>query len=118
MLDVIEREGLQEHARETGAELAGGLRTLMERYPLIGDVRGRGMILAIELVRDRTTLEPAPRHAGYIVERMRERGILLSTEGPLHTVIKMKPPLAFTRADAQRLVRELNETLREIAPAS
>jgi 4-aminobutyrate aminotransferase-like enzyme len=45
------------------------------------------------------------------------RGILLSTEGPLHTVIKMKPPLAFTRADAQRLVRELDETLREIAPA-
>jgi 4-aminobutyrate aminotransferase-like enzyme len=69
-------------------------------------------------VRDRTTLEPAPRHTAYVVERMRERGILLSTEGSLHTVIKMKPPLAFTREDAQRLVHELDETLREIAPAS
>jgi 4-aminobutyrate aminotransferase-like enzyme/Ser/Thr protein kinase RdoA (MazF antagonist)/murein DD-endopeptidase MepM/ murein hydrolase activator NlpD len=117
VLDVLQGEGLQEHARVTGAELAAGLRGLQERHALIGDVRGRGLLLAIELVRDRTTLEPAPRHAAYVVERMRERGILLSTEGPLHTVIKMKPPLAFTRADAQRLVRELDETLREIAPA-
>jgi 4-aminobutyrate aminotransferase-like enzyme/Ser/Thr protein kinase RdoA (MazF antagonist) len=118
VLDVLASEGLQEHARITGAELAAGLRGLQERHALIGDVRGRGLVLAIELVRDRATLEPAPRHAAYVVERMRERGILLSTEGPLHTVIKMKPPLAFTRADAQRLVRELDETLREIAPAS
>lgn len=118
VLDVLEGEGLQEHARVTGAELVAGLRGLQERHQLIGDVRGRGLVLAIELVRDRTTLEPAPRHAAYVVERMRERGILLSTEGPLHTVIKMKPPLAFTRADAQRLVRELDEALREIAPAS
>ena len=102
----------------TGEELAAGLRGLQERHALIGDVRGRGLVLAIELVKDRTTLEPAPRHATYIVERMRERGILLSTEGPLHTVIKMKPPLAFTRADGQRLVHELDETLREIAPAT
>ena len=89
----------------------------MDRHPLIGDVRGGGLILAIELVRDRATLDPAPRHAADVVERMRERGILLSTEGPLHTVIKMKPPLAFTRADAERLVRELDETLRELSPA-
>ncbi len=117
VLDVLQGEGLQEHARVTGAELVAGFRGLQERHALIGDVRGRGLVLAIELVRDRTTLEPAPRHAAYVVERMRERGILLSTEGPLHTVIKMKPPLAFTRADAQRLVRELDETLREITPA-
>ncbi len=118
VLDVLQGEGLQEHARVTGAELAAGLRGLQEQHPLIGDVRGRGLALAIELVRDRATLEPAPRHAAYVVERMRERGILLSTEGALHTVIKMKPPLAFTSADAQRLVRTLDETLREIAPAS
>jgi 4-aminobutyrate aminotransferase-like enzyme len=117
VLDVLQGEGLQEHARVTGAELVAGFRGLQERHALMGDVRGRGLVLAIELVRDRTTLEPAPRHAAYVVERMRERGILLSTEGPLHTVIKMKPPLAFTRADAQRLVRELDETLREITPA-
>jgi 4-aminobutyrate aminotransferase-like enzyme len=118
VLDVLESEGLQERARETGAELLAGLRGLMDRHTLIGDVRGRGLVLGIELVRDRATLEPASRHAAYIVERMRERGILLSTEGPLHTVIKMKPPLAFTGADARRLITELDETLREIDPAS
>jgi 4-aminobutyrate aminotransferase-like enzyme/Ser/Thr protein kinase RdoA (MazF antagonist) len=118
VLDVLESEGLQERARDTGAELLDGLRGLMDRYPLIGDVRGRGLVLGIELVRDRATLEPASRHAAYIVERMRERGILLSTEGPLHTVIKMKPPLAFTGADARRLVDALDETLRETEAAS
>jgi hypothetical protein len=118
VLDVLETEGLQERARETGVELLDSLRALMDRHALIGDVRGRGLILGIELVRDRSTLEPAPQHATYVVERMRERGILLSTEGPLHTVIKMKPPLAFTRSDARRLVSELDETLREIDPAS
>ena len=118
VLDVIEREGLQEHARETGTDLRAGLRALMDRHQLLGDVRGTGLILAIELVRDRATLEPAPRHAAYVVERMRERGILLSTEGPLHTVIKMKPPLAFTGTNAKRLVHELDETLLEIGPAT
>jgi 4-aminobutyrate aminotransferase-like enzyme/Ser/Thr protein kinase RdoA (MazF antagonist) len=113
VLDVLEGEGLQERARQVGVELTQGLRGLMERSPLIGDVRGRGLALAVELVRDRATLEPAPRHAAYVVERMRERGILLSTEGPLHTVIKMKPPMVFSGADAHRLVQELDETLRE-----
>ena len=113
VLDVLEDEGLQEHARVVGAHLADGLRGLMDRHELIGDVRGRGLFQAIELVRDRATLEPAPRHAAYVVERMKERGVLLSTEGPLHTVIKMKPPLVFNEGDAERLVQGLDAVLEE-----
>ena len=62
-----------------------------ERHALIGDVRGRGLFLGVELVRDREALTPAPRYAAYVVERMRERGVLLSTEGPFHTVIRLSP---------------------------
>jgi 4-aminobutyrate aminotransferase-like enzyme len=81
---------------------------------LIGDVRGRGLFLGVELVRDRETLAPAAGEAAYVVERMKERGILLSTEGPYHTVIKMKPPLVFSEADAEELVHALDEVLVEI----
>ena len=113
VLDVIEDEGLQEHARVVGDRLAAGLRGLMARHQLVGDVRGRGLFQAIELVRDRDTLDPAPRHASYIVERMKERGVLLSTEGPLHNVIKMKPPLVFDESDADRVVSGLEAVLEE-----
>lgn len=114
VLDVLEEEGLQAHARVVGGHLADGLRALMDRHELIGDVRGRGLFQAIELVRDRATLEPAPRHAAYVIERMKERGVLLSTEGPLHTVIKMKPPLVFDDGDADRLVQGLDTVLEEV----
>jgi len=114
VLDVIDGEWLQEHALQTGARLSAGLRSLAARHSLIGDVRGRGLFLGIELVLDRETLVPAPRHAAYVVERMKERSILLSTEGPLHNVVKMKPPLAFTDADADMLVRALDEVLAEL----
>jgi 4-aminobutyrate aminotransferase-like enzyme len=114
VLDVIEQEGLQRRALRVGGALTGGLRDLAGRYPLIGDVRGRGLFLGLELVRDRTALTPAPRHATYVVERMRERGILLSTEGPFHTVIKMKPPLVFSEDDAATLVTTLDQVLAEL----
>ncbi|MBX6365627.1 MAG: aminotransferase class III-fold pyridoxal phosphate-dependent enzyme [Gemmatimonadetes bacterium] len=115
VLDVIEEEGLQERARRVGARLLDGLRGLMARHPLVGDVRGRGLYLGVELVTDRETQQPAPRHASYVIERMRDRGILLSTDGPLHNVIKIKPPLQFTEADADRLIAELDDVLGETA---
>jgi 4-aminobutyrate aminotransferase-like enzyme len=114
VLDVIEQEGLQRRALQVGDALACGLRTLAGPHPLIGDVRGRGLFLGVELVRDRDTLTPAPRHASYVVERMRDRGILLSTEGPLHTVIKMKPPLVFSEDDAGTFVAALDQVLAEL----
>ena len=115
VLDVIEEEGLQEHARRVGERLIAGLKGLVERHPIVGDARGTGLFQGIELVTDRESLEPAPRHASHLVERMRDRGILLSTDGPLHNVVKIKPPLVFDEKDADRLVNTLDEVLGEDA---
>ncbi len=115
VLDAIAEEQLQENARDTGAHLLGGLRELAGRHELIGDVRGRGLFLGFELVRDRETLEPAAQEAADLVERMKDRGILLSTDGPLHNAIKIKPPMVFTRANADFVLESLDEALRGLA---
>ena len=111
MLDVIEQDGLQAHARQVGDQLKSDLEVLQARHPLLGDVRGSGLFLGVELVMDRATLEPATEKAYAIVEAMRERYILLSVDGPLHNVLKIKPPLVFNRHDAARLVSELDAVL-------
>ena len=115
VLDVIEEERLQDHARRVGERLLAGLKRLVERHAIVGDARGTGLFQGIELVTDRESLDPAPRHATYLVERMRDRGILLSTDGPLHNVVKIKPPLVFDEDDADRLVANLDEVLGEDA---
>lgn len=113
VLDVIRDEQLQANALQVGDYLKAGLARLKSKYPLIGDVRGPGLFIGVELVADRETLAPAAAEASYIVERMKERGILLSTDGPLHNVIKIKPPLVFSEADADFLVSTLDEVLAE-----
>jgi 4-aminobutyrate aminotransferase-like enzyme len=113
VLDVIAEEGLQANARRVGLHLLTRLRDLATRRPLIGDVRGLGLFLGVELVRDRTTLEPAGEEAGYVANRMRERGVLVSTDGPFHNVLKIKPPLVFTMQDADQLVTTLDQALAE-----
>ena len=113
VLDVIESERLQENALKTGTRLMDELRDLMEEHPLIGDVRGLGLFVGIELVLDRETLAPAADQANYVVNRMKQRGILLSTDGPFHNVIKIKPPLVFTGANADFLVSTLDKILAE-----
>jgi 4-aminobutyrate aminotransferase-like enzyme len=115
VLDVMRDEQLQAHALEVGARLKRGLQALMADFPLVGDVRGLGLFLGVELVRDRDSLEPAAAQASYIVNRMRDRGVLLSTDGPLHNVLKIKPPLPFSAADADRLVSVLRDVLAEDA---
>jgi 4-aminobutyrate aminotransferase-like enzyme len=106
VLDVIRDEGLQQNARDTGAYLTAGLRDLQQRHDLITDVRGLGLFLGFEL--------RAESHATELVNRMKERGVLLSTDGPLHNVVKIKPPLVFSRADADFLLARLECTLREL----
>lgn len=115
VLDVLADERLQARAGHVGARLQAGLRQLATRHALIGDVRGLGLFQGIELVSDRTTLAPAADQAAYVVERLRERGLLVSTDGPLHNVLKLKPPLVFGEADADRLVSELDLVLGEDA---
>ena len=113
VLDVIENEGLCENALENGNWLKQKLEELKKSFNLIGDVRGEGFFLGIELVLDPATKEPAPLHAAYIVERMKSRKILLSTEGPGHNVLKFKPPMVFSSDDAKRLLEELEHVLSE-----
>lgn len=115
VLDVLEEEGLQANALAVGDYLKSGLIELKKAFSLIGDVRGLGLFLGVELVRDPLTLLPATEESAYIVERMRERGVLVSPDGPYRNVIKIKPPLVFTRADADFLVDNLAEILAEDA---
>jgi 4-aminobutyrate aminotransferase-like enzyme/Ser/Thr protein kinase RdoA (MazF antagonist) len=111
VLDVIAEEGLQQNARDTGEYLLARLREVATRHRFIGDVRGQGLFVGIELVRAPETREPAPEIAAAVVERMKELGVLLSTDGPHHNVIKIKPPLCFTREDADTVAERLNEVL-------
>ena len=113
VLDVLEEEGLQAHAARVGARLKAGLAAMAGTHAAVGDVRGRGLFLGVELVRDRSGPTPAPEIARYVVERMRERGVLLSTDGPDENVLKIKPPMCFSEADAARLVEELDRVLGE-----
>ncbi|MCB0108659.1 MAG: aminotransferase class III-fold pyridoxal phosphate-dependent enzyme, partial [Caldilineaceae bacterium] len=115
VLDVIETEQLQAHARRVGNQLMDGLRALMPRFPLIGDVRGLGLFVGVELVLDREAKKPAAAHASYVANRMRDHGILISTDGPDHNVLKLKPPLVFDEADADRLITTLEKVLQEDA---
>jgi len=116
VLDVIRDEELQQHAADVGEYLQNELTQLQAGHPLIGDVRGLGLFIGIEFVRDRDSLEPADSEAAQIVELMKERGVLLSTDGPFHNVIKIKPPIVFSRRDAEVVVANLREVLRELDP--
>ncbi|HEX9166713.1 MAG TPA: aminotransferase class III-fold pyridoxal phosphate-dependent enzyme, partial [Gemmatimonadales bacterium] len=113
VLDVIRDDGLQARARDVGTYLMEGLAALAPRHAIIGDVRGIGLFSGIEFVRDRATLEPADTEAAYIANRMRDLGVLVSTDGPFHNVIKIKPPLVFTRGDADTLVAAMDRVLGE-----
>jgi 4-aminobutyrate aminotransferase-like enzyme/Ser/Thr protein kinase RdoA (MazF antagonist) len=113
VLDVMRDEGLQERAREVGGHLRAGLAGLMQRHAAVGDVRGRGLFLGVETVADREAPTPSRRVARYVVERAKEKGVLLSTDGPDDNVLKIKPPLVFSRNDADRVVAVLDEVLGE-----
>ena len=111
VLDVIRDEQLQARAQSVGTRLADGLRALSARHELIGDVRGAGLFLGVELVRDRQTREPATAEAADLINRMKDRGVLLSTDGPFENVLKIKPPMVLTEADVDMVVRLLDDEL-------
>jgi 4-aminobutyrate aminotransferase-like enzyme len=113
VLDVLEEEHLQENALGVGSYLNAQLKALQGKHALIGDVRGAGLFLGVDLVLDRETREPAPKQASYVVNRLRELGILTGTDGPHHNVLKLRPPLIFSQADADLFVGTLDKVLRE-----
>ncbi len=111
VLEVIEREELQDNARRVGAELRASLMDLSTRHALIGDVRGCGLFIGVELVLDRDTLEPAPAETHLVLNRLREHGVLVGREGPLGNVLKIRPPIVFGSSHVDRLVTTLDTVL-------
>ena len=109
VLAVIEDEGLAANAAKVGSYLRRGLLTLAERHPLIGDVRGEGLLLGVELTDE--ARGPAAANARQVTEAMRERGILLSATGPAGNVLKIRPPLVFQHEHADLFLQALDEVL-------
>ena len=91
-----------------------GFRQLQKHHPIIGDVRGAGLFIGVEFVKDHETLEPATHKAAQIIEEMKNRGILLSTDGPYDNVIKIKPPIVFNEDNADRVVDTLDDVLKSM----
>jgi 4-aminobutyrate aminotransferase-like enzyme len=112
VLDVIRDERLMAHCDDMGQRLMTGVRHLAHRHQMIGDVRGLGLFNGVELVKDRATLAPAPDLLDRVIRRMKtDHQILLSSEGPLHNVLKIKPPAAFSAADCDRFLHGLDQSL-------
>jgi 4-aminobutyrate aminotransferase-like enzyme len=111
VLDVIENVNILRHVKETGEYLGDGLRALAGKHEMIGDVRGKGLFYGVEIVRDRNTREPGAAEAGVIKESLRENGVLLGATGPAGNVIKIRPPLVFSKSDAQLLLEKLDHVL-------
>ena len=113
VLDVLEKERLQENALHIGNHLMAALKKLQARHPLIGDVRGSGLFLGLDLVQNNQTRQPATDQASYVANRLRDYGILTGTDGPHHNVIKLRSPLIFSQADADLFIATLDSVLHE-----
>lgn len=114
VLDVIDEDGLQENARVVGGRLLAGLRALQERHPLVGDVRGMGLMIGVELVRDPGTRAPAKEETLQVMEEAREMGVLLGKGGLDGNVLRIKPPLCITAADADFALDVLDRALARV----
>ena len=114
VLDVIEEKNLIENSKLMGELFIDGLTKLKNRYEIIGDIRGKGLFLGIELIKNRSSLEPAPKEAKLLVEGMLSKNILLSIDGPRKNVIKIKPPMVISKEDVDRTIKSLNEVFSDI----
>jgi 4-aminobutyrate aminotransferase-like enzyme len=113
-LDVIQDEKLMENAARVGKIIRDGFADLAQRYVRIGDVRGSGLYIGVELVTDRNTKSPDPQAAAAVVNNLRERRVLISATGPNANVLKIRPPLVFSAADADRLLTEAAAVFAEL----
>lgn len=114
VIDVIDREGLVQNAAAVGEYVLQGLMGLQGKHDIIGDVRGRGLFFGIDLVRNRDTKEPATDESKSIVNEMRQRGILMSKIGEHDNVLKLRPPLCFSKENADLLVSTLDDVLTSV----
>ena len=110
-LEVIDEEGIQANALNVGGYLKGLLTELMGKHRLIGEVRGMGLMLGVELVKDRKTKEPATAEAVEMLELCRERQVLLGKGGLFGNVLRIKPPMCLTKDDAGYMAQVIDEGL-------
>lgn len=111
VLEVIEEENLQQNALEVGGFLIAELKALQKQFSIIGDVRGEGLFLGFEL--NNSNKNPLPEHATYLANRMKQLGILMSIDGPDHNVLKIKPPMVFSKENAEELIFRLKTVFGE-----
>ncbi|MDY0883763.1 aminotransferase class III-fold pyridoxal phosphate-dependent enzyme [Dongia soli] len=114
VLDIIERENLIQNASVTGRYLKNGIKQLMEKHDLIGDVRGTGLALGVELVTDRKKLTPAKNETSRVLNLMRDEGVLIGSEGVLGNILKIRPPVVFQRDHADIAITALDRALSKI----
>jgi alanine-glyoxylate transaminase/(R)-3-amino-2-methylpropionate-pyruvate transaminase len=114
VLEVIEREGLQANSLRVGNYLLTGFRKLAEKHPIIGDVRGKGLMLGVELVKDRTSKVPAKEETMQVFEMAKDLGLLIGKGGYHGNVLRIKPPMCFTQADADFLLEVLDLCLAKL----
>jgi ethanolamine-phosphate phospho-lyase len=114
VFDTIEKENLREHALVVGEYFFDSCQMLSKKHSCIGDVRGVGLFLGIELVKDREERTPDKETATYVVKRMKEEHILISADGPDCNVIKIKPPLVFTKENVDEVISALDRVLKEL----
>lgn len=115
-IEVIEEEDLRENAHVVGGYFRQKLEELKEKYPLIGDVRGMGLMQALELVKDRKTKEPAAQELVQLMERSRQNGLLIGKGGLFGNVVRLSPPLNIAKADVDEAVKLLDKSLSEVKP--
>lgn len=115
VLEVIERDNLLQNAADVGEYTRAGLRRLQEKYELVGDVRGSGLFIAVDLVTDRESKEPATEQTTRLVNEMYHRGVLINRVGPGDNVLKIRPPLVFSRENADQLLSTMDDALAGIS---
>jgi 4-aminobutyrate aminotransferase-like enzyme len=115
VLDVLEGEHLIENALRVGTYMQNGLKQLQRGYASIGEVRGAGLFIGVDLVRDPATREPNPELGLALVNALRHKNVLISASGPVGHVLKIRPPLPFSRSDADEFLSKLDECFREMA---
>ena len=113
MIKIIDRDGYQKRCLDLGAKLFQGLEKLKAKYPVVGDVRGKGLMVALELVKDRKTKEPAKEACAAAFEKTKELGLLIGKGGLFGNTLRITPPMCFTEADVEFTLDVLDVALGE-----
>jgi 4-aminobutyrate aminotransferase-like enzyme len=114
VIDIIDNERILENVTKVGTFTRAGLEKLQEKYEIIGDVRGRGLFLGIDLVKDRSLKTPAPKAAARMANMMKDQGVLLSTHGRYENTLKIRPPMVFSQKNAEQLLMALDECFEKL----